>query len=73
MKNQAIKHTKKKKLALKLGTQTIQILTSNDEVCIPSLSSIISAVRSLLSSTSTVKNIGLMPMSELFLVQVDDF
>ena len=31
---------KNKKLALRLGIQTYEILTSNDEVCIPSLSSI---------------------------------
>ena len=35
---------KNKKLALKLGVQTDQILTNNDEVCIPSLSSILLAV-----------------------------
>ena len=33
-----------KKLALKLGIQTYQILTNDDEVCIPSLSSILLAV-----------------------------
>ena len=32
---------KNKKLALKLGVQTYQILTNNDEVCISSLSSIL--------------------------------
>ena len=32
------------KLALKLGIQTYQILTNNDEVCIPYLSSILLAV-----------------------------
>ena len=31
-------------LALKLGIQTYQILTNDDEVCIPSLSSILLAV-----------------------------
>ena len=31
----------KKKIALKLGIQTYQILTNDDEVCIPSLSSIL--------------------------------
>ena len=37
---------KNKKLqALKLGIQTYQILTNDDEVCIPSLSSILLAVR----------------------------
>ena len=35
---------KNKKLALKLGIQTYQILTNNDEVCIPSVSSILLAV-----------------------------
>ena len=34
------------KLALKLGIQTYQILTNDDEVCIPSLSSILLAVQS---------------------------
>ena len=33
-----------KKLALKWGIQTYQILTNDDEVCIPSLSSILLAV-----------------------------
>ena len=33
-----------KKLALKLGIQTCQILTKDDEVCFPSLSSILLAV-----------------------------
>ena len=37
---------KNKKLALKLEIQTYQILTKDDEVCIPSLSSILSAVMS---------------------------
>ena len=40
----AIKTQKNKKLALKLGIQTYQILTIDDEVCIPSLSSILLAV-----------------------------
>ena len=35
--------SKNKKLALNSGIQTYQILTNNDEVCIPSLSSIILA------------------------------
>ena len=35
---------KNKQLALKLGIQTYQILTNDDEVCIPSLSSILLAV-----------------------------
>ena len=35
---------KNKKLALKLGIQTYQILTKDDEVCIRSLSSILLAV-----------------------------
>ena len=39
------KNTKKnKKLALELGMQTYQILTNDDEVSIPSLSSILLAV-----------------------------
>ena len=33
-------------MALKLGIQTYQILTNEDEVCIPSLSSILLAVHS---------------------------
>ena len=36
---------KYKKLALKLGIQTYQIVINDDEVCIPSLSSILLAVR----------------------------
>ena len=36
---------KNKKLALKLGIQTYQILTNYDEVCIPSRSSILLAVQ----------------------------
>jgi hypothetical protein len=32
-------------MALKLGIETYQILTNDDEVCIPSLSSILLAVR----------------------------
>ena len=35
---------KNKKLALNLGIQTYQNLTNDDEVCIPSLSSILLAV-----------------------------
>ena len=35
---------KKKKLALKLGIQAYQILTNDDEVCVPILSSILLAV-----------------------------
>ena len=38
---------KNKKLALNLGIQTYQILTNDDEVCIPSLSSILIAVTDL--------------------------
>ena len=34
-----------KKLALELGIQTYQILPNDDEVCIPSLSSIFLAVK----------------------------
>ena len=40
---------KNEKLALKLGIQTYQILTNDDEVCIPSLSSILLAVQKSLS------------------------
>ena len=39
------KRQKDKKLALKLGIQTYQILTNDDKVCIPSLSSILLAVK----------------------------
>ena len=39
---------KYKKLALDLGPQTYQIFTNDDEVCIPSLSSILLAVLKLL-------------------------
>jgi hypothetical protein len=35
---------KKEKNVLKLGIQTYQILTNDDEVCVPSLSSIFLAV-----------------------------
>ena len=35
-------------MALKLGIQTYQILTNDDEVCIQSLSSILLAVKALL-------------------------
>ena len=37
-----------KKLALNSGLQTYQILTNDDEVCIPSLSSILLAVKKLI-------------------------
>ena len=36
---------KNKKLALELGIQTCQILTNDDEVCIPSLSNISLAIQ----------------------------
>ena len=39
-----IQMPKNKQLALNSGTQTYQILTNDDEVCIPSLSSIFLAV-----------------------------
>ena len=42
--NKLCKCQKNKKLALKSGIQTYQILTNDDEVCIPSLSSILLAV-----------------------------
>jgi hypothetical protein len=38
---------KNKKLALELEIQTYQILTNDDEVCIPSLSSILLAAHNL--------------------------
>ena len=43
-KTKPYKCQKNKKLALKLGLQAYQILTNDDEVCIPSLSSILLAV-----------------------------
>ena len=36
---------KNKKFALRLGIQTYQIMTNDDEVCIPSISSILIAVK----------------------------
>ena len=44
-KNKPYKCQKYKKLALNLGIQTYQILTNDDKVCIPSLSSILIAVK----------------------------
>ena len=44
IKSKLYKRPKNKKLALKLGIQSYQILSYDDEVCIPSLSSIILAV-----------------------------
>ena len=44
MRTKPYKRPKNKKLALKLGVQTYQILTIDDEVCNPSLSSILLAV-----------------------------
>ena len=38
------KRQRNKKLALRLGIETYQILTNDDEFCIPSLSSILLAV-----------------------------
>ena len=54
---------KKKKLALKLGIKTYQILTNDDEVCIPCLSSILIAVRYLQSTATTIRQMscGLQP------------
>ena len=40
---------KNKKLALTLGIQTYQILTNDDEVCIPSISSILLAVQGIVT------------------------
>ena len=45
------KKKKKKKLALNSGIQTNQILTNDDEVCIPCLSSILLAVQALFTSS----------------------
>ena len=42
-KTKPYKRQKNKKLPLKLGIQTYQIFTKNDEVCIPSLPSILLA------------------------------
>ena len=44
MKNEAIKGQKNKKMALKLEVQTYQILTNDNDVCIPNLFSIPLAV-----------------------------
>ena len=44
LKTKPYKRQNDKKLALKLGIQTYQILTKDDEVSIPSLSSILLAV-----------------------------
>ena len=51
--NEPYKSQKDKKLALKLGIQTYQILTNHDEVCVPSLSSIFLAVKAVYSQIGT--------------------
>ena len=58
-----------KKLALKLGIQTYQILTNDDEVCIPSLSSILLAVKCQLDSDSD----GFQRISIDILTNFDNF
>ena len=45
---------KKKKLALKSGIQTYQILTNDDEVCNPSHSSILLAVTNLCKKLASI-------------------
>jgi hypothetical protein len=55
---------KKNKLALKVGTQTYLILTTDDEVCIPSLSSIILAVTRMTSSCRYEANDDLLKSTE---------
>ena len=47
------------KLALKLGIQTYQILTNHDEVCFPSLSSILLAVTASISPTTYLHEFGM--------------
>ena len=44
-------------MAIKLGIQTYQVLTYDDEVCIPSLSSILLAVCGLISQTIILKEL----------------
>ena len=56
------------KLALKLGIQTYQIFTNDDEVCIPSLSSILLAVMKI-SLFFTTKNI----FSDMYILQPNLF
>ena len=43
-KTKSYKRKNNKELALQSGIQTYQILTNDDEVCVPSLSSILLAV-----------------------------
>ena len=47
---------KNKKLALRLGIQTCQIMTNDDEVCIPSLSSIFLAVQERIVAFFAIAN-----------------
>ena len=58
---------KNKKLALKLEIQTYQILT-NDEVCIPSLSSILLAVNNFYFVSKFSLNLKLMLQPSLNLI-----
>ena len=63
--------TKKKKLALKLGIQTYQILTNDDEVC--SLTSILLAVPILLLKwlkPSALKGVTGLLLGSTFCLQV---
>ena len=53
-KTKPYKRPKNKKLALNLGIETYQILTNDDEVCIPSLSSILIAVLKQIKIKSSV-------------------
>ena len=48
---------KNKKLALNSGIQTYQIFRNDDEVCIPSLSSILLALKSL-AAINNIKCLG---------------
>ena len=56
-KTKPCKRQKDKKLVLKLEIQTYQILKNNDEVCIPSLSSIILAVVVILKGLLVTGNL----------------
>ena len=42
---------KRQEIGFKIGKQTFQILTNDDEVCIPSLSSILLAVKAVYSQS----------------------
>ena len=60
---------KKKKLALKSGIQNFQFLTNDDDVCIPSLSSVLLAV----SKTWPGRQVGLKPRQILILKGIKKF